>query len=122
MRRIHGSFIGCRSKVLAVMDATNGKVITTLPIGERVDAVAFDADNQLIFASNGGGTVSVIHQKSANEYESSAIFRHRRARRPWRWIRRSKRLFLSAAEMEASGGGRAKPKPGSFTVLVVERD
>lgn len=27
-------FIGCRSKVLAVMDATNGKVITTLPIGD----------------------------------------------------------------------------------------
>src|SRR5581483_5940924 len=31
-------FIGCRSKVLAVMDANNGKVLATLPIGERVDA------------------------------------------------------------------------------------
>ena len=38
-------FIGCRSKVLAVMDANSGKVITTVPIGDRVDAVAFDADN-----------------------------------------------------------------------------
>jgi len=28
-------FIGCRSKVLAVMDAGTGKVITTLPIGDR---------------------------------------------------------------------------------------
>jgi hypothetical protein len=34
-------FIGCRSKVLAVMDANSGKVIATLPIGDRVDAVAF---------------------------------------------------------------------------------
>jgi DNA-binding beta-propeller fold protein YncE len=38
-------FIGCRSKVLAVMDASSGRVITTLPIGDRVDAVIFDADN-----------------------------------------------------------------------------
>ena len=45
-------------------------MITTLPIGDRVDAVVFDADNHLIFASNGDGTVSVIRQKSANEYES----------------------------------------------------
>ena len=59
-------FIGCRSKVLAVMDANSGKVITTLPIGERVDAVAYDRDNKLIFASNGGGTVSVIRQKNPN--------------------------------------------------------
>jgi hypothetical protein len=35
-----------RSKVLAVMDANTGKVITTLPIGERVDAVAYDPENK----------------------------------------------------------------------------
>ena len=50
-------FIGCRSKVMAVMNADTGKVITTLPIGTRVDAVAFDADNKLIFCSNDDGTI-----------------------------------------------------------------
>jgi DNA-binding beta-propeller fold protein YncE len=63
-------FIGCRSKVMAVMNADTGKVITTLPIGTRVDAVAFDADNKLIFCSNGDGTISVIRQKNPDEYES----------------------------------------------------
>ena len=62
-------FIGCRSKVMAVMNAETGKVVTTLPIGTRVDAVAFDADNKLIFCSNGDGTISVIHQKGPDEYE-----------------------------------------------------
>lgn len=47
-------FIGCRSKVLAVMDANSGRVITTLPIGDRVDAVSFDVDNKLIFTSKWG--------------------------------------------------------------------
>jgi DNA-binding beta-propeller fold protein YncE len=119
-------FIGCRSKVLAVMDASNGKVITTLPIGERVDAVAFDAENKLIFASNGGGTVSVIRQKSPNDYESVGDIRTQPSAKTMAFDPKTKRLFLSAAEMESSPtttGQRARmrPKPGSFTVLVVER-
>ena len=115
-------FIGCRSKVLAVMDATNGKVITTLPIGERVDAVAFDADNHMIFASNWDGTVSVIHQKSANEYQSVGDIPTQKSAKTMAIDLKTKRLFLSAAEMvSSSGGGRPRPKPGSFNVLVVER-
>jgi len=119
-------FIGCRSKVLAVMDATNGKVITTLPIGDRVDAVAFDAENNLIFASNGDGTVSVVRQKSANEYESVGDIQTQRSAKTMAFDSKTKRLFLSAAELESApavNGQRARmrPKPGTFTILVVER-
>ncbi len=119
-------FIGCRSKVLAVMDAENGKVITTLPIGDRVDAVAFDADNQLIFASNGDGTVSVIRQKSPNEYESIGDIQTQKSAKTMAFDPKTKRLFLSAAEMESAppaNGTRAhmRPRPGTFAVLVVDR-
>src|SRR5260370_34584551 len=119
-------FIGCRSKVLAVMDATSGKVIKTLPIGDRVDAVAFDADNKLIFASNGGGTISVIRQNSANEYESAADIQTQKNAKTIAVDPKSKRLFLSAAEMETPPAGagqrvRPRPKPGTFAVLCVER-
>ena len=118
-------FIGCRSKVLAVMDATNGKVITTLPIGERVDAVAYDPATKLIFASNGGGTVSVIRQKSADEYESAGDIVTQLSAKTMAYDPKTKRLFLSAAEMEvapAVNGQRPRmhPKAGSFNVLVVE--
>jgi DNA-binding beta-propeller fold protein YncE len=118
-------FIGCRSQVLAVMDANSGKVITTLPIGERVDAVAFDPDSKLIYASNGGGTVSVIRQKSANEYESVGDIQTQKSAKTMAYDPKSKRLFLSAAEMQpapvvAGQKARMKPKPGTFAVLVVE--
>src|SRR5947208_2553125 len=46
-------FLGCRSHVMAVVDADSGKVITTLPIGDHVDATAFDTETKLIFNSNG---------------------------------------------------------------------
>jgi len=119
-------FIGCRSKVLAVMDAGNGKVITTLPIGDRVDAVAFDPGNKLIFASNGDGTVSVARQKSADEYESVGDIQTQKSAKTMAFDPKTKRLFLSAAEMETPPAAegqrpRPRPKPGTFTVLVVER-
>lgn len=120
-------FIGCRSRVLAVMDASNGKVVATLPIGERVDAVAYDPDNKMIFTSNWDGTVSVVHQKSADEYESAGDIQTQRSAKTMTIDPKTKRLFLSAAEMvetaPAANGKRARmePKPGTFNVLVVER-
>jgi hypothetical protein len=39
-------FIGCRSKVMAVMNADTGQVVTTLPIGDHVDATAYDAERR----------------------------------------------------------------------------
>jgi YVTN family beta-propeller protein len=116
-------FIGCRSKVMAVMNADTGKVITTLPIGTRVDAAAFDADNKLIFCSNYDGTISVIHQKSPDEYESVGNIQTQESAKTMALDPKTKRMFLSAAEMvpPPSGKGRPKPKPGSFTILVVER-
>ena len=62
-------FVGCRGgKMMAVLDADNGKVITTSPIGERVDAGAYDPATKLVFMSTGDGNVSIFHQDSADKY------------------------------------------------------
>jgi YVTN family beta-propeller protein len=62
-------FVGCRGgKMMAVLDADSGKVITTSPIGERVDAGAYDPATRLVFMSTGDGNVSIFHQDSADKY------------------------------------------------------
>ncbi|HKV62508.1 MAG TPA: hypothetical protein VJO16_11380 [Candidatus Acidoferrum sp.] len=62
-------FAGCRDgQLMVVLDADSGKVITTAPIGERVDAAAFDPATKLVFMSTGGGTISIFHQDSADKY------------------------------------------------------
>jgi YVTN family beta-propeller protein len=62
-------FAGCRTgQLMVVLDADSGKVITTAPIGERVDAAAFDPATKLVFMSTGGGTIAVFHQDSADKY------------------------------------------------------
>ena len=64
-------FVGCRSHHLAVLNADNGKVVFTAPIGERVDAGAFDAKTRLVYLSTGDGKVFVFHQDSADQYSLS---------------------------------------------------
>jgi DNA-binding beta-propeller fold protein YncE len=64
-------FVGCRSHHFAVLNADNGKVVFTAPIGERVDAAAFDAKTRLVYLSTGDGKVCIFHQDSADQYSLS---------------------------------------------------
>ncbi len=43
-------FAGCHNKLMIVIDAHNGHVLTTLPIGDHVDAAVFNAATQEIFS------------------------------------------------------------------------
>lgn len=69
-RANHRLFIGCRSKVMAVVNSENGNVIVTLPIGDHVDASAYDPATGLIFNSTGEGTIDVFHQDSPDKYSA----------------------------------------------------
>jgi YVTN family beta-propeller protein len=100
-------FLGCRSKVMAVMNADTGQVITTLPIGDHVDATAFDAESGLIFNSNGEGTITVIHRDSPDKYSVVENVKTVPKAKTLALDPKSHQLFLSAAE------------GGQFEVLVV---
>ena len=54
---------------MVILSAETGKVITTLPIGERIDACAFDPSDGLAFSSNGDGTMTVVKEDSADKFE-----------------------------------------------------
>jgi YVTN family beta-propeller protein len=61
-------FVGCDNKMMAVVNADNGKVITTLPIGEGVDATWFDDETNLAFASCGEGVLTVVREESPDKF------------------------------------------------------
>ncbi len=118
-------FIGCRSKSLVVMDAANGKVVTSLPIGAGVDFAGFDPEARLVFASNGDGTLSVIHQKSADVYEDAGTVTTQPSAKTMAFDPKTKKIFLPAADVEVIPAANADSKPtrnikeGTFAVLVV---
>jgi DNA-binding beta-propeller fold protein YncE len=62
-------FSGCHNKLMTILSAENGKVITTLPIGDRIDACAYDPATQLAFSSNGEGTITIVKEDSADKFE-----------------------------------------------------
>jgi YVTN family beta-propeller protein len=100
-------FIGCRSKVMAVINADNGQVVTTVPIGDHVDATAFDQEAKLIFNSNGEGTITVIHQDSPDKYSVVETVKTVPRAKTMALDPKTHRLFLSTVES------------GQFEVLVV---
>ena len=100
-------FIGCRSKVMAVMNADTGQVVATVPIGDHVDATAFDAASKLIFNSNGEGTITVIREDSPDKYSVVETVKTLPRAKTMALDPKTHRLFLSTAES------------GQFEVLVV---
>jgi DNA-binding beta-propeller fold protein YncE len=61
-------FSGCNNTSV-VVDASTGKIVSTIMNGTRVDALGWDPAKKLIYIPNGGeGNVTVVHQDSADKY------------------------------------------------------
>ncbi len=120
-------FAGCGNKVMAVVNADDGKVITTIPIGQGVDANGFDPGTELAFSSNGDGTLTVVHEDSADKFTLLGNAETQRTARTMALDTKTHDVFLVAAEFEEQppAEGQTRPrrtmKPGTFTLLVMEK-
>ena len=118
----HRLFSGCHNKVMAISDAEAGKVITTVPIGGRVDANRFDAGTGDAFSSNGDGTLTVVHEDSPDKFTELGSVQTVLGARTMALDPSTHTIYLVSAKFApAEGNERPKPIPGSFTLLVVER-
>ncbi|MBZ5500181.1 MAG: YncE family protein [Acidobacteriia bacterium] len=109
----HRLFIGGRNKMMAVVDTDTGKVVTTMPIGDKVDVAAFEIVTKLIFFSNGDGTVNNFREYAPDRYTAVTTLMTEPGAKTMALDPTTHRIFLSAAEKD----GKAN-KPGSFHVLV----
>ncbi len=117
----------CDNKVMTVVDADSGKVITTVPTGEGTDAAAFDPERKLVFSSNGeDGTLTVIKEISADKYAVVANVATQRGARTMALDLKTHKVYLSDAEFgppPAATADHPHPwpsiKPGTFKLLVV---
>ena len=116
-------FAGCGNKMMAVVDADSGKLVTTVPIGDGVDANAFDPETKLAFSSNGEGTLTVVHEDSPDKFTVVENVPTKRSARTMGLDLKTHNIFLPAADFDppAAGEQRPKMKPGSFVLLFVTR-
>ena len=118
-------FAGCHNRLLVVVNADNGKVVTTQPIGEGVDAAVFDPQTALVITSNSEGSLTVIHQDTADKYSVVETIQTQKRSRTLALDKKNHRLFVPAAQFAAApaptpNNPHVRPVmiPGSFSVLV----
>ena len=109
-------FTVCReNKGMSVLDMKSGKVITTIPIGGGVDAVAYDAETKLIFCSNGDATTTIIQQQSADKYEVVQTLATQTRAKTLALDTKTHKIYLSVVDFEP---GTKNVVPGTFKLLV----
>ena len=113
-------FVGCGNKKMVTVDAKTGAILADVGIGKGCDAVAFDSQLKLLFSSNGEGTLTVI---STENYAVIQTLKTKLTARTLALDEGSHRLYTVAADiLETRGeGNRPTLKPGSFTLLTIER-
>jgi DNA-binding beta-propeller fold protein YncE len=118
-------FLGCGNKLMVMMDSTTGKVVTTVPIGQGVDATKFDSGTQLAFSSCGDGTVTIAHEDSPDKLTVVQTLKTEPRARTMTLDPKTHKIYLASAKFggatdQPSGGKKGRPSvvPGTFKVLV----
>ena len=114
-------------KLMVVLDAETGKVVTTLPTGGRVDGAGFDPGLKRAYSSCGEGVLTVVQEESPNSFRVLTNVPTQTGARTISVSAKSHRIYLPTAEFgptpeKTADNPRPRPtvKPGTFTVLVVE--
>ena len=117
----HRLFLVCSNKIMVVMNALTGKVITTLPIGDRCDGVAFDPATKQAFSSNGDGTMTVVQENANDTYTVVENVITQKGARTIAVNPLTHKLYLPTAEFETPvGNARPAIKSGTFVILEIE--
>jgi YVTN family beta-propeller protein len=119
-------FSACDNKLLVVVDSENGKVVTTVPIGEGPDGAVFDAEKRLIFVPNGkDGTLSIIREVSPKKFTVEDTLPTQRGAKTIALNPKAHVVYVPAAEFETLApdqqNTRKRPdvKPGSFEIFII---
>ncbi len=119
----HRVFAAC-DKVMVVVNADNGKVVASPPIGGDPDGAAFDPSSGLAFASCREGLMSIIHEDGPDKYSVVANVMTQFGARTLAVDPKTHHVFTVTADFGAAPAPTAdnpKPRPqqipNSFVIL-----
>jgi DNA-binding beta-propeller fold protein YncE len=105
---------------MVILDATNGRVLVTLPIGKGTDGCLFDPATGLAFSSNRDGTLTVIDEPTDGNYRVLANVPTQPGAKTMALDPKKHQIYLATAQFKAAAAGqKAQPVPDTFTILVV---
>ena len=121
-------FAACRNpQNMVILNAADGKILETLPIGMGTDGALFNPKTMEAFSSQGDGTLTVIKENSPTSFVVEQNLETMRTAKTMTLDSKTNHILLIAAEFgqppsppPAGGrGGRGPMVPDSFSILVV---
>ncbi len=137
-------FVACRNpQVMVMMNAKDGSIITTLPIGRGSDGAGFNPKTMEAFSSQGDGTLTVIKENSPTSFAVEQNVETPQGAKTMTIDEKTGHVLLMTAEYAAPapppppapgatppaeagrggrggrGGGRGQMVPDSFTLIMV---
>jgi DNA-binding beta-propeller fold protein YncE len=120
-------FIATRSKSFLVLNADTGKILATFPMGAGNDAAKFDPGLKLAFASNGDGTLTILHEDGGDRFSLAQNVTTEFGARTMAVDSKTHRVFMPTADFSPplpatleTPNPRGAAIPGTFRVLVLE--
>ncbi|MFN8356672.1 MAG: YncE family protein [Spirosomataceae bacterium] len=114
----------CKNKKMIILDATTGKVIAEVGIGERCDGVVFDPKTNYAYTSNGEGSISVVHKVSPSTFELKETIKTEVGARTIAIDNKTRHIFTITAQFgepptKTDANPRPRPPvlPNTFAVL-----
>src|SRR4051795_12221957 len=112
---------------MVIMSATDGKILTTLPLAGGSDGAVFNPATMEAFSTHGNGTLTVVKEKSPTSFEVEQNLDTMAGARTVTFDSKTNHILTMSLERGPAGppppgGGRGTPGtpvPGSFTILVV---
>jgi hypothetical protein len=121
-------FATCRNpQVMVILNAADGKVITTLPIGSGTDGAVFNPSSMEAFSSQGDGTLTIVKENSPTSFAVEQTVQTKPSAKTLTLDSKTGHILLIAADFgpppnpPPAGGrpGRGPLVPDSFSILVV---
>ena len=117
-------FSGCANEQMIVLNAENGTITQTFPIGKGVDAADFDQFTKLAFSANGEGNVTILEQTTEGKYKLAQTLDTKRGARNVGYDPKTNDIYLTTADFGPTPEpttDKPKPRPsiipGTFTIL-----
>ena len=115
------------SPVIVIMNATDGKILTTLPLAGSSDGAVFNPATMEAFSSQGNGTLTVIKEKSPTSFEVEENLQTMNGARTLTLDSKTGHILVMSVERGpappppagAGRGGQAPAIPGSFTIVMI---
>ncbi|MDQ6664200.1 MAG: hypothetical protein M3Z23_07385 [Acidobacteriota bacterium] len=118
----HVLFAACRKpQAMVMLNADDGKIITSLPIGSGSDGAGFNPKTMEAFSSQGDGTLTVVKENSPTSFVVEQNVTTMPSAKTMTLDGKTNRILLIAAEFgqPAAGARRGAMTPDSFSILVV---